>query len=171
MRERELSRIYDLSGISEGDISLASSASFGQLTPPTRLSASTNESRLLSSPLRASQLHASHLSNLDTSLSTSLRASTSADADLHDAAESLKEERHVLETRIAALISEETRLRGLADNAMRDRQDALILAEEAEARRNVVVWDNVVQAIDEGIEEDMGLRSLIASLRAVVRAM
>jgi hypothetical protein len=54
---------------------------------------------------------------------------------------------------------------------MRDRADALAALDDAEARRDVAVWDSVVQSIDEAIEEENALRGTIASLRAVVLAM
>lgn len=83
----------------------------------------------------------------------------------------LKNERIVLETRIAALEAEEGRLTALAEAAMRDRARALESAEQVEVAREAAMWEAVVQAADEAIEEERALKAAIAAARAVVLAI
>lgn len=165
-----MSRLGDLSGISEADISLASNASFGILTPPVarvqpaatpggfgfRGKADKDKGKEAETEQEKLQKFTyPHVSN----------------ANLQTEIGKLQDERGALEARVASLAAEEERLKTLADRAMRDREDALLAQEEAEARRDVAVWDAVVQSIDEAIEEESALRGTIASLRAVVLAM
>jgi hypothetical protein len=83
----------------------------------------------------------------------------------------LRNERVVLETRIAALEAEEGRLTGLAEAAMRDRQRALESAESADVARETAMWEAVVQAADEAIEEERALKHAVAAARALVMAL
>ncbi|BEJ11888.1 hypothetical protein CspHIS471_0203480 [Cutaneotrichosporon sp. HIS471] len=159
--------------IGEEDISLASSTSFRGLTPPGHESTelefvsaiagppATRARRPLRSPLSPTSPLSPRRAARPIATSTELRAELAR----------VKNERVVLETRVAAAEAEVGRLTGLAESAMRDRQRALDRAENAEVAREAALWDAVVQAADEAIEEERALRVAIAAARAIVMAM
>lgn len=167
--------------IGEEDISLASSTSFSALTPPRYettddleyVSAIAASSPLASAPLRGRRSLAPR-SPLSLASPLSPRRAArpiAASTELRAELARLKNERVVLETRIAALEAEEGRLTGLAEAAMRDRARALESAEQAEMAREAAMWEAVVQAADEAIEEERALKAAIAAARAIVMAM
>ncbi|BEI81188.1 hypothetical protein CcaverHIS002_0203480 [Cutaneotrichosporon cavernicola] len=159
--------------IGEEDISLASSTSFRCLTPPGHGSTdlefvsaiagppATRARRPLRSPLSPTSPLSPRRTARPIATSTELRAELAR----------VKNERVVLETRVAAAEAEVGRLTGLAEAALRDRQRALDRAENAEVAREAALWDAVVQAADEAIEEERALLVAIAAARAIVMAM
>ncbi|GMK57041.1 hypothetical protein CspeluHIS016_0308810 [Cutaneotrichosporon spelunceum] len=177
--------------IGEEDISLASSTSFRALTPPGQESTdldfvSAVAASSPSGPSSRSQPHShSAHSHADrtraryprsplspTSPLSSRRARPIATStELRAELARVKNERVVLETRVAAAEAEVGRLTGLAEAAMRDRQHALDRAETAEVAREAALWDAVVQAADEAIEEERAFRLAIAAARAMAMAM
>lgn len=164
-----------LSSLTEADISLASSTSFSQLTPPShragRSSMGGNTSRDRSyHVLDPDSSVASRSSNRNGTTDNGAHAASSHQAHTLLRAElsTVQAERKALEARVASLIQEEERLKGIVDTAMRDREHAMVIAEEAEAQRDTLRWEGVMASVEEGMEENMAMKSTISAMRALV---
>ncbi|KLT44446.1 hypothetical protein CC85DRAFT_300584 [Cutaneotrichosporon oleaginosum] len=162
--------------IGEEDISLASSGSFHALTPPGHESTDVDfvsaiAAQTHSHPRTRAASHRLPRSPLSPTSPLSPRRARPLAAELRAEVSRLKNERVLLETRIASLEAEEGRLTGLAEAALRDRQRALESAEEAKVDREAAMWEVVVQVADEAIEEERALKHAITVARAIVMAL
>lgn len=130
----------DLSLIDEGDVSLASIASFEGLTPPPP------RARVPST--RASKL-----------------------SEVQDQVARLEDEKRELERRVASMLAEEARLLGVVEQANFERDATRSLVESRSAEKNAAMWESVLKAADEAIDEERNLLATIGCLREMVTAL
>ncbi|WOO82090.1 uncharacterized protein LOC62_04G005592 [Vanrija pseudolonga] len=129
----------DLSLIDEGDVSLASIASFEGLTPPQR-----------------AQRPSPRVSKL---------------SEVQDQVARLEDEKRELERRVASMLAEEARLLGVVEQANFERDEARNLVETRNAEKNAAMWESVLKAADEAIDEERNLLATIGCLREMVTAL
>ncbi|KAL1412634.1 hypothetical protein Q8F55_000381 [Vanrija albida] len=92
-------------------------------------------------------------------------------SEAQDQVAQLEEEKRELERRVASMLAEEARLLGAVEQANLERDEARSRFEAHSAQKNAAMWESVLKAADEAIDEERNLLATIGFLREMVTAL